>query len=181
MSNSTAKNSPTTDKHSPLFLVMGVSGCGKSTVAKALSESLKIPFIEADDFHPASNILKMKNSQPLDDNDREPWLQNLALELKKNEDNGAVLACSALKEKYRTTLNSMISKPLQIIYLEGSFELIKNRIDQRAGHFMASQLLQSQFNTLEKPKNAWTFDIQNNLTTIHLQILEKIKTTNKNG
>ncbi len=154
---------------------MGVSGCGKTTMAKLLSESLDIPFIEADDFHPETNILKMKNGQSLDDNDREPWLQNLALEIKKNEANGCVLACSALKEKYRTTLNSLITKPLQIIFLQGSFELIKNRMDQRADHFMPAQLLRSQFDTLEIPKNAWVFDIQNDLSTIHLQILERMK------
>ena len=174
-----SENSPSSIYHLPLFLVMGVSGCGKSTIARQLSESLNIPFIEADDFHPEANILKMKNGQPLDDNDRNPWLQNLALELKKIEPKGCVLACSALKEKYRATLNSLISKPLQIIFLEGSFELIKNRIDHRAGHFMASQLLQSQFDTLEKPKNAWVFDIQNDSKTIHLQVLEKIKTDKK--
>lgn len=161
-----------------LILVMGVSGCGKSTIALQLCKELNIPFIEADDFHPEANILKMKNGQPLDDHDREPWLQNLAKELLQNEKKGAVLACSALKEKYRTTLNSLISQPLQIIYLEGSFELIKNRIEQRAGHFMSSQLLQSQFDTLETPNNAWTFNIENDPKTIHLQIIEKIKTIN---
>ena len=175
-----SKNSSFTVHHSPLFLVMGVSGCGKSTIAKQLCEEFDIPFIEADDFHTEANILKMKNGQPLDDNDREPWLQNLAKELLQNEKKGAVLACSALKEKYRTILNSLISKPLQTIYLEGSFELIKNRIEQRAGHFMSSHLLQSQFDALEKPKNAWILDIQNDAKTIHLQILEKMKTINKN-
>ena len=168
-------------KKSPLFLVLGVSGCGKSTIAKALSKSLEIPFIEADDFHPEANILKMKNGHPLNDDDREPWLQNLAKELSLNEENGAVLACSALKEKYRTTLNSLLSKPLQIIFLEGSFELIKDRMEQRAGHFMPPHLLQSQLDTLEEPKNAWIFNIQNDPKTIHLQILEKIKTINENG
>lgn len=172
-----SENSPFPISHSPSFLVMGVSGCGKSTIAISLSESLEIPFIEADDFHPEANILKMKNGQPLDDDDRKPWLQNLALELKRNETKGCVLACSALKEKYRTILNSLISNPLQIIFLEGSFELIKNRIEQRAGHFMSSQLLKSQFDTLETPKNAWIFNIKNDSQTIHLQILEKIKTT----
>ena len=164
-----------------LILVMGVSGCGKSTIARQLCKTLNLHFIEADDFHPEANILKMKNGHALDDTDREPWLQNLAIELKKNETNGCVLACSALKEKYRTTLNSLISNPLQIIYLDGSFELVKNRIDQRAGHFMSTQLLQSQFDALEKPKKAWTFDIHNAPKTIHLQILEKIKTINENG
>lgn len=160
---------------------MGVSGCGKSTIARQLCEELDIPFIEADDFHPEANVLKMRNNQPLDDNDRKPWLQILALELKKNEAKGCVLACSALKKKYRIILNSLISKPLQIIFLEGSFELIKKRINQRVGHFMSSQLLQSQFDTLENPKNAWFFNTKNDYKTIHLQILEKIKTINKNG
>ncbi|MFK7774914.1 MAG: gluconokinase [Saprospiraceae bacterium] len=175
-----SKISPTSNHQSTLFLVMGVSGCGKSTIARQLCNALQFHFIEADDFHPEANILKMKNGQPLDDKDREPWLQNLAQELLQNEKIGAVLACSALKENYRTILNSLISRPLQIIYLEGSFELIQNRIEQRAGHFMSSQLLQSQFDTLEEPKNAWTFYIQNDPKTIHLQILEKIKTVNKN-
>lgn len=176
-----SKKSPFPANSSPLFLVLGVSGSGKSTIAKTLSESLGIPFIEADDFHPEANILKMKTGHPLNDDDREPWLQNLAKELFQNEKTGAVLACSALKEKYRTTLNSLISKPLQIIFLEGSFGLIKDRMEQRAGHFMPPHLLQSQLDTLEKPKNAWIFNIQNDPITIHLQILEKIKTTNKNG
>jgi gluconokinase len=176
-----SKKIPLSIHHSPLFLVMGVSGCGKSTIAKALSESLEIPFIEADNFHPEANILKMKNGHPLDDNDREPWLQNLAKELFQNEKNGVVLACSALKEKYRNILTSLIARPLQIISLEGSFDLIKNRMEQRAGHFMPAHLLQSQFDTLEKPKNTWVFNIQNDPKTIHLQILEKIKIINKNG
>lgn len=169
---------PSSIESSPLFLIMGVSGCGKSTIAKQLSESLKIPFIEADNFHPKANVLKMKNGHPLNDDDRKSWLQCLAIELKRNEATGCVLACSALKEKYRVILNSLVSKALQIIFLEGSFELIKNRIDQRAGHFMASQLLQSQFDILEKPQNAWVFDIKNDSKTIHIQILEKLKTIN---
>jgi len=160
---------------------MGVSGCGKTTIAQQLCKTLNLPYIEADDFHPEANISKMKNGEPLNDDDREPWLENLAAELKKNETNGCVLACSALKEKYRTTLNSLISKPLQIIHLEGTFDLIKNRMEKRAGHFMPSKLLQSQFDTLEKPENAWNFNIENDSLTIHLQILEKIKTNNENG
>jgi len=157
-----------------LFLVMGVSGCGKSTIAQQLSEELNIPFIEADDYHPQANIDKMKNDHPLNDDDRQPWLENLAKALFENETEGAVLACSALKEKYRSTLNSLISKPLQVIYLKGSFDLIQKRINERAGHFMSSQLLQSQFDALEEPLNAWTIDIKNSPETIHSQILEKL-------
>lgn len=175
-------DSPSTNHHSPfLFLVMGVSGCGKTTIAKQLCETLQLPFIEADDFHPEANISKMKNGHPLNDDDREPWLKNLALELQKNEKTGGVLACSALKRKYRDTLTSLISKPLYIIYLKGSFDLIKTRMEERAGHFMPSKLLQSQFDTLEEPKDAWKIDITNDSQTIHLQILEKIKKIEQNG
>lgn len=153
---------------------MGVSGCGKSTVAQQLSDELKIPFIEADDYHPQANVDKMKNGHPLNDDDRQPWLENLAQVLLDNEKTGAVLACSALKKKYRTTLNSLISKPLQIIYLKGSFDLIQNRMNARTGHFMPAQLLQSQFDTLEEPKDGWTFKIEESIETILNQIKKRL-------
>lgn len=164
-----------------LFLVMGVSGCGKTTVAKELANTLKIPFIEADDFHPIHNIEKMKKGIPLNDEDRLPWLENLAKELKEKEVSGAVLACSALKKKYRTTLNSLIFSPLQVIFLEGSFEKIQERMKKRQNHFMPADLLRSQFETLEPPHNAWIFDIDNSPSTIHLHILERIKMANQDG
>lgn len=164
-----------------LFLVMGVSGCGKSTIAKELSIALQIPFIEADNFHPEPNIAKMKNGQALTDEDRLPWLQNLAQALQKNERNGGVLACSALKESYRATLNSLIHSPLQIIYLKGNFETIQKRMEERTGHFMPSHLLQSQFDALEEPQNVWTFDIKNNPKKIISQILEKTKMDSNNN
>lgn len=165
----------------PLILVMGVSSCGKTTVAKKLSEALHIPFIEADSFHPISNIEKMKSGQPLNDEDRQPWLENLAVALKAHEATGATLACSALKESYRTTLQSLLSKPLHIVFLKGSFELIKERIEQRANHFMPTKLLQSQFDTLEEPQDAWTFDVVLSVENIVSQILEKTKSTPHHG
>ena len=157
-----------------LFLVMGVSGCGKSTVANQLCKTLDIPFIEADDYHPQVNIDKMKNGHPLNDDDRQPWLENLAKALQENEGKGAVLACSALKEKYRSTLNTLISKPLQVIYLKGSFDLIHKRMNERAGHFMPSQLLKSQFDALEEPQEAWVFDIEESPITIYSQIQKRL-------
>ena len=156
---------------------MGVSGCGKTTVGKRLSQALNIHFIEADDFHPEANVEKMKNGIPLNDEDRLPWLENLAKELKRKESEGAVLACSALKKSYRIILKSLISKKLEIVFLEGSFEKIKERMESRSGHFMPSKLLKSQFDTLEFPENAWTFDIEYSPENIVLEILAKLKTT----
>ncbi|MEM6963173.1 MAG: gluconokinase [Bacteroidota bacterium] len=158
-----------------LLLVMGVSGCGKTTIAQRLSKMLNIPLIEADDFHPPSNIEKMTRGIPLNDTDRRPWLQRLAEELKKQEHRGAVLACSALKEKYRDTLRSSISKPLWIIFLQGDFETIHRRMQLRSDHFMPAHLLQSQFDALEVPKDAWVYDVEETAAAITRKITERIE------
>ena len=136
----------------PLVVVMGVSGSGKSTLARALAEHLKLEFLDADDFHPASNIAKMKSGKPLNDKDRQPWLQSLAFEMLNRQDKGAVLACSALKESYRVLLSEYV--PLQVVYLKGSYETIYERMSAREGHFMPPELLQSQFRALEEPQAA---------------------------
>ncbi|CAL2061285.1 decarboxylating NADP(+)-dependent phosphogluconate dehydrogenase [Tenacibaculum sp. 190524A05c] len=134
-----------------LIVVMGVSGCGKSTIGNSLSQKMKIPFIDADDFHPKANIEKMSQGEALTDKDRLPWLQALNAELKtKGESDGAILACSALKEEYRKILSDNITT-IQWVFLEGGFDLIKNRIEARSNHFMDATLLQSQFDTLEIP------------------------------
>ena len=134
---------------------MGVSGAGKSSVGQALSKSLNLPFYDGDDYHPQANIDKMRQGIPLEDSDRWAWLENLNLLAKgalKKE--GAVMVCSALKEVYRQQLSKDFKATCQWIYLKGSYELILERIQARAGHFMPPELLQSQFNTLEAPKNA---------------------------
>jgi 6-phosphogluconate dehydrogenase len=134
-----------------LIVVMGVSGCGKSTIGNSLSQRMEIPFIDADDFHPKANIEKMSRGQALTDNDRLPWLQALNAELKtRGKSDGAILACSALKEAYRKILSDNIGT-IQWVFLEGSFDLIKKRIEARSNHFMDVTLLQSQFDTLEIP------------------------------
>lgn len=151
---------------------MGVSGAGKSSVGQALSKSLNLPFYDGDDYHPQANIDKMRQGIPLEDSDRWGWLKNLnqlAKEALKKE--GAVMVCSALKEVYRQELSKDLSTACEWIYLKGSYELILERIQARAGHFMPPELLQSQFNTLEAPKNAIEIDVSAPLSEI-IQTLE---------
>ena len=133
-----------------VYIIFGVSGTGKTTIGKLLAEKLEIPFYDADDFHPKENVEKMSNGIPLNDEDRSPWLQTLAKEIEFwSENGGAVLACSALKQSYRNILQTY--KKVEWIFLEGEFDLIYNRINQRKGHYMGSDMLQSQFDTLEEP------------------------------
>lgn len=151
---------------------MGVSGAGKSSVGQALSKSLNLPFYDGDDYHPQANIDKMRQGIPLEDSDRWGWLKNLnqlAKEALKKE--GAVMVCSALKEVYRQELSKDLSTACEWIYLKGSYELILERIQARAGHFMPPELLQSQFNTLEAPKNAIEINVSAPLSEI-IQTLE---------
>ncbi len=134
---------------------MGVSGSGKSTLGRALAQKLEWDFFDADDFHPAANIAKMAAGIPLDDSDRVPWLASLHDQLLSTltTSRHPVLACSALKEKYRMQLLNGVDG-LAIIYLQGSYDLLWPRMSARQGHFMKAEMLQSQFNALEEPQNA---------------------------
>jgi carbohydrate kinase (thermoresistant glucokinase family) len=135
-----------------MIVIMGVSGSGKTTIGLQLSNTLGIPFYDADDFHSEENVTKMKQNIPLNDTDRQPWLESLAVNISEwDSKNGAILACSALKESYRKTLASRVNS-ITWIYLSGSFDIINSRINNRSGHYMKSTLLQSQFDTLEIPE-----------------------------
>ena len=159
-----------------IIIIMGVSGCGKTTIGKLLASKLDIQFCDADDFHPESNINKLKNNIPLNDEDRKPWLETLAMLIKEwSNSTGAVLACSALKGSYRKLL-SKYTDNIEWIYLTGSFETINNRIENRKQHFMKSILLQSQFDTLEVPSYGIHVDIEQEQEEIVTEITEKLST-----
>lgn len=140
---------------------MGVSGAGKTTIGEALARELGWRFLDADDFHPPQNVAKMAAGQALDDEDRKPWLDRLNLELWKLDarDESVVLACSALKERYRRRLAEGI-KRLEWVYLKGDFELIGSRLAQRRHRYMPAALLQTQFDALEPPQRAIVVDVQ---------------------
>ena len=131
-----------------VVVVMGVSGSGKSTVGAALAQRLRVPFEDADDLHPRANIAKMSAGQPLDDEDRYPWLEIIGEWLDVHSDGGGVMSCSALKRKYRDQLRQH-APDLAFVHLEGSHAVITDRQASRPGHFMPASLLASQFATLE--------------------------------
>ncbi len=154
-------------KNRIIYIIFGVSGSGKTTIGKVLAKNFNIPFYDADDFHPEANLIKMSAGIPLDDDDRTPWLQELSILIKDaHTKNGAVVACSALKKKYRKTLQSIDSKYIRWIFLEGSFDLIADRIARREHHFFKKEMLLSQFETLERPKNGIIVAIDKSSTEI---------------
>ncbi len=132
----------------PVIVVMGVSGSGKSTVGGLLAERLGVPYAEADDFHPPANIAKMSAGHPLDDADREPWLDAIAHWIAERRGQGGVVSCSALRRRYRDRLRAT-APDLFFVHLDGPPELIAARLAARMEHFMPSQLLRSQFDALE--------------------------------
>lgn len=157
------------------LIVMGVSGCGKSTVAEAIAKQLAYRYIDGDDFHPKANIEKMQKGQPLNDEDRQQWLEDLNQLLAK-EPEGVVLACSALKPHYRQTLAKHITHPI-FVYLKGDFETIWERHKQRQHHFFNGQaMLKSQFETLVEPtgNNVITADVRLSIEEIVDFVTERL-------
>ena len=158
-----------------LHVVMGVSGCGKSSVAARLAAAKGGDFLDADDFHPPANKAKMAAGIPLQDEDRAGWLDTLNAELKSRAANASdtFLACSALKQIYRDRLSAGLPS-LGFIYLKGSREAIRSRLEQRTDHFMPSTLLESQFSILEEPTGALTVSIEQSLEHVVEEILKRI-------
>ena len=133
------------------LIVMGVSGCGKSTMAAALSERLGLDMVDGDDLHLPQSVAKMRAGVALQDDDRWPWLDRIGNYLSQPHAQGRVVACSALKRAYRDRIREQAGE-VCFVFLDGEFDLIQKRMQQRVGHYMQPGLLDSQFRTLEKPQ-----------------------------
>jgi gluconokinase len=138
-----------------LLVVMGVSGCGKSTFSKAISNELSLAWVDGDDLHSIESVAKMQAGVALNDKDRWPWLDRIAGYLvegitRGGKENGRVVACSALKRAYRDRIRHSLPS-VHFIFLDGDSELIRSRMASRVGHFMRLDLLDSQLRTLERP------------------------------
>ncbi|QRM54301.1 gluconokinase [Sinorhizobium sp. BG8] len=135
------------------IVVMGVSGCGKTSVAEGIARSFGLRFVEGDQLHPARNVEKMSKGIPLTDEDRWPWLEVIGGEMSASRarGEGIVVSCSALKRVYRERLRSAAGGGLSFVYLKGSRELLLSRMSARKNHFMPASLLDSQLATLEDP------------------------------
>lgn len=161
-----------------VIVLMGVSGCGKSTLGSLLSRRLGWPFRDADTFHPPANVAKMSAGQPLDDEDRKPWLAAIAAWIDARRAGGecAIVSCSALKRRYRDVIAG--ARPdVQLVHLAGTREVIGERLSARKGHFMPASLLASQFAALEPPgadEHAIVVDVAEPPDAILAQILTRI-------
>jgi carbohydrate kinase (thermoresistant glucokinase family) len=133
------------------LIIMGVSGCGKSTMAAALSERLGLDMVDGDDLHLPESVAKMRSGIALQDADRWPWLDRIGHYLAQAQEPGRVVACSALKRVYRERIREQAGE-VCFVFLDGDFDLIAQRMSQRVGHYMQPGLLDSQFRTLEKPQ-----------------------------
>lgn len=159
-----------------IIYIMGVSGSGKTTIGKKLSFKTNLPFFDGDNFHSKSNIEKMRSGIALTDEDRIDWLESInTLAKKEMLSNGAIIACSALKEKYRSILSANITVPVKWVFLQGSYDLIAARMQSRKNHYMPPALLHSQFEILEPPTNALIMDIEEDADKIVETIISKLK------
>ncbi len=161
------------------IIVMGVSGSGKSSIGEKIAAGLGLPFVEGDALHPAANVEKMSRGIPLSDEDRVPWLDRIGKEMKASltKGEGIIVSCSALKRSYRDRLRAAAGGNLYFVYLEGSKELLTERMGHRQGHFMPTSLLESQLQTLEVPTGepgVVTVDIDDTIEDIAAKALKAL-------
>jgi gluconokinase len=156
-------------------ILMGVAGSGKTAVGKGVAARPNWLFLDADDFHPAANIEKMKHGIPLNDQDRIPWLRALRNELRRllAEGRSVILACSALKESYRKLLSDDVA-PMSFVLLDVDQETIRERLRHRSAHFFPKELMNSQFAALEKPKDAIIIDARKSLDEVTDRVVQAV-------
>ena len=160
-----------------VFVVMGVSGSGKTTLGRKLADALGVPYAEADEFHSPENIAKMSSGTPLTDEDRWPWLRSIAAWIHDHESGGGVVTSSALKRVYRDLLRQG-NDGVRFVHLDGSRELIAERLAHRSGHFMPPSLLDSQFADLEEleaGEPGWIMNAADSPEEILAAVLQRIK------
>ena len=158
-----------------VYVIFGVSSSGKTTIGKKISIKLGIPFYDADDFHSNTNIEKMSTGVPLDDLDRLGWLQKIVLKINEsNKNNGAIFACSALKEKYREILSGSYKNKVEFIFLKIDKSEATKRLKIRKNHFFPIGLLDNQFEILENPSNAIKVNASNDIDLVCEEIYTQI-------
>lgn len=159
------------------YVIMGVSGCGKSTVGEALAHATGLAFVDGDNLHPRDNIAKMARGVPLDDGDRAPWLARVGARLAQGDE--TIIACSALKRSYRDAIRAHAGASVTFVYLRGRRDTLVERMRKRDGHFMPVRLLDTQLETLEEPdgdERVVVADIEMPLDDIVAALARKIET-----
>jgi gluconokinase len=164
--------------HTGLYVIMGVSGSGKTLIGAMLARVLDVEFVEGDDLHPPDNVQRMAAGIPLTDENRRGWLTRIAERLRdaKRAGLGLVVSCSALKRIYRDLLRSAGASDVRFVYLAGSRQLLAERLANRRGHFMPASLLESQLAILEEPspdEHAWVCDIRKTPDAIVADLVQR--------
>lgn len=157
------------------FVLMGVSGAGKSSIGKLAAAELGLPFLEGDDFHPAANVARMSSGTPLTDQDRIPWVGAIVAALNAQPNRDVVLACSALSQVVQERLRAGLDQPVQFLLLSAPREVIEKRLQARGHHFMKAGMLGSQLATLQAPDDAIVIDVTPPQEAVTREVVRRIR------